>query len=317
MCLRRVYKDFKPNQDLSFDLFKKVIDNALPELRTVYLWGVGEPFLNKDFMKMIKYAKDNNLKVIINTNGTLINKEHIHEALITMQVDELIYSIDATGRALFDIIREGKHPQANFYNVRMGIYNLERIKRQCKSKKPKLFSNFVLLKDNIHEVTKMVDFAKNLGIKEIKYQNVAAWDNYTFNQSILNQNLSYINDTIFRNAKRIAKQHNIKVDFPNLEVKGKPKCKMPFFGPPNIRMDGKVVACCFITYPFEMKFVCQNGKIARKTMLHEPIIVGDVTKQTIKEIWDNDIYKQLRKSFKSGKLMKPCDICLSQYRVIC
>lgn len=317
MCLRRVYRDFKPNQDLSLNLFKKVIDDALPELRTVYLWGVGEPFLNKNFIEMIKYAKDHKLKVIINTNGTLINKKHIHETLIMMQVDELIYSIDATGRVLFDLIREGKHPQTNFYNMCMGIYNLEKMKKQHESKKPKLFSNFVLLKDNIHESISMIYFAKSLGIEEIKYQNVVSWDNHTFNQSILNQDLNYMNDTIFRTIKHLAKKHKIKVDFPNLEIKGKPKCKMPFFGPPNVRVDGKVVACCFITYPFKMKFVCQNGKIARKTMLHEPIIVGDVTKQTIKEMWNNNIYKQLRESYNRGKLMNPCDICLSQYRVIC
>ena len=311
MCLRPIYKDFKSNQYFPFDLFKKVIDDALPELETVYLWGIGEPFLNKKFMEMIEYAKGHKLKVIINTNGTLLNSA-ISDELIELKVDEIIFSIDGIG-STFEKIRKG----ARFDNVMNNILELKASKENNNSKLPKLFSNFVLLKDNIHEVVDMIDLAKNLGIEEIKYQNVVSWNDYTFEQSILNQNPNYIKNTIFNPAKLKAENHKIKVVFPNLEIEGKPKCKMPFFGPPNIRVDGKVIACCFVTYPFKMKFVCQNDKIVEKTMLHEPIIVGDITKQTIKEIWNNNIYKQLRNSFKSGKLINPCDICLSQYRVIC
>ena len=311
MCLRPIYKDFKPNRDFSFDLFKKVINDALPELRTVYLWGIGEPFLNKNFMEIIEYAKNHKLKVIINTNGTLLNSA-ISDELIKLGVDEIIFSIDGIG-STFEKIRKG----ARFDNIMNNILELKVSKENNNSTLPKLFSNFVLLKDNIHEVVDMVDIAKRLDIEEIKYQNVVSWDDYTFEQSILNQNINYINNTIFKPAKLKAKNLKIKVIFPNLEIRNKPKCKMPFFGPPNIRVDGKVIACCFVTYPFKMKFVCQNSKIVKKTMLHEPIIVGDITKQTIEEIWNNNIYKQLRNSFKSEKLISPCDICLSQYRVIC
>jgi MoaA/NifB/PqqE/SkfB family radical SAM enzyme len=69
---------FKKN--LKEDLFKKIIDEALPlGLRFVNLTGSGEPFLNKNLTKYVKYLSDNNVYSLIQTNGKLLNLKNFQQ----------------------------------------------------------------------------------------------------------------------------------------------------------------------------------------------------------------------------------------------
>ena len=66
--------------NMELDVFKKIIDqfSAEPDKK---LWGLklsyrGEPLLNKDVPKMVKYAKERGvLDIYFNTNGMLRQKE--------------------------------------------------------------------------------------------------------------------------------------------------------------------------------------------------------------------------------------------------
>jgi len=311
MCPRTHFSNYEKNKDMSFDLFKKVLDDN-SQLKTLYLWGVGEPFLNKDFLRMIKLAKLLKKQIIINTNATIM--DHTISAFIIQQgVDEVIVSVDGATKEMFESIREC----ANFDVVCENILDMNRLKKIYDSKKPKVTSNFVLLRKNMYEVLDMLKLAKSLGIEEIKYQNVISLNEEMDNESLLNFNDKNIIKSIFRETKYLSKNYKIKVDLPNFEPKGKPKCPMPFFGPPNIRWDGSVTICAFISKPIPINHILKDGKVSHEKTMFNPLVVGNINDQSLKEIWNNDIYKKLRQSYKSGNLIHPCNICLSQYRVIC
>jgi MoaA/NifB/PqqE/SkfB family radical SAM enzyme len=62
----------KNNGDPSLSQIKKIIDNVcLSGVNAIRLTG-GEPFLRKDLTKIVSYAKEKGLYVIVNTNGTLL-----------------------------------------------------------------------------------------------------------------------------------------------------------------------------------------------------------------------------------------------------
>ena len=44
----------EPNRDMSFEQFKGIVDQ-FPKLKWIGLTGIGESFINKDFMKMLRY----------------------------------------------------------------------------------------------------------------------------------------------------------------------------------------------------------------------------------------------------------------------
>ena len=64
----------KKKRDMSVEEFKTVIDKIKDYTDYVYLHVQGEPLLHKDLEEFLKICEDNNLKVNITTNGTLINK---------------------------------------------------------------------------------------------------------------------------------------------------------------------------------------------------------------------------------------------------
>lgn len=78
---------------LSFEIFKKVLDNT-SGIERVSLNNWGEPLLNKELFKMVKYAKEIGVRdVIFTTNGTLLNDSGLNE-VINSGLDIIEFSID-------------------------------------------------------------------------------------------------------------------------------------------------------------------------------------------------------------------------------
>lgn len=67
------------NVNLSNKTFKTIIDSALNiGAYSINITG-GEPFLDESLFDKIKYARDRNLKLTINTNGTLLDRSKVQK----------------------------------------------------------------------------------------------------------------------------------------------------------------------------------------------------------------------------------------------
>ena len=53
----RTYEELEPPADMSWDLFRSIVDQ-LPDLARAVLHGVGEPMLVADLPRMVTYLKD-------------------------------------------------------------------------------------------------------------------------------------------------------------------------------------------------------------------------------------------------------------------
>jgi radical SAM protein with 4Fe4S-binding SPASM domain len=93
---------------MTFDVFKRIIDEAAEhELSAIVLASRGEPMLNKNLFRMIRYAKDNGiLDVKLNTNATKLTPDRSRE-LLESGVDTLVFSVDAAVKEDFERIRPG------------------------------------------------------------------------------------------------------------------------------------------------------------------------------------------------------------------
>jgi len=117
------FKDIVGGVDaLNFEFYKKIIKDikSMGQLIQLNLYGDGEPFLNKDLIKMVKYAKDQKAveKITITTNGTLLD-ETIHEELLESGLDYLrvsIYSID--NKKHKEVTRTDYSPKDIYNNVK-------------------------------------------------------------------------------------------------------------------------------------------------------------------------------------------------------
>lgn len=64
-----------PCPDVTFELFRDFVDRY-PSARSVSIVGSGEPLLNRDFYRMVEYARARGLLVSSITNGVLL-KDHL------------------------------------------------------------------------------------------------------------------------------------------------------------------------------------------------------------------------------------------------
>jgi len=95
MCFRNYLPKETKYSNMDFELFKKIIDECKKnKIAAVKLSWRGEVLLNKDFVKMVKYAKQAGIKEVSTlTNATNLTKE-IAEGLVGSGLDYLIFSVD-------------------------------------------------------------------------------------------------------------------------------------------------------------------------------------------------------------------------------
>jgi SynChlorMet cassette radical SAM/SPASM protein ScmF len=86
----------------------EIFDRLVHEAKGLGLEAVkftgGEPFLHPDFMDFLEIANINNLSVIIETNGTLLDKDHV-ERLKTVKQLLVSVSLDGTSSYVHDRFR--------------------------------------------------------------------------------------------------------------------------------------------------------------------------------------------------------------------
>ena len=69
-CERTYWQE--ANRDMTFPEFKSIIDQ-FPRLKWIGLTGIGESFVNKDFLRMLRYVKEKNIFVELYDNFFLVD----------------------------------------------------------------------------------------------------------------------------------------------------------------------------------------------------------------------------------------------------
>ena len=104
---------------MSLELFKKVVDEAhAGGTRAITLASRGEPLMNRRFAEMLQYTKGKFLEVKINTNATRLTEDLCH-AILSSEVNELVFSIDAENKELYEKIRVRGKFETVINNIKM------------------------------------------------------------------------------------------------------------------------------------------------------------------------------------------------------
>ena len=65
----------RPTGNLSPKLFEKIIDQVYEKLIYLTFYFQGEPFINKNFLRMVKYASDKGIFTSTSTNAHFIDEK--------------------------------------------------------------------------------------------------------------------------------------------------------------------------------------------------------------------------------------------------
>jgi len=259
----------RPTGMLQKDFFSKTIDEIHKELLYLIFYFQGEPYLNPDFLDMVKYAAEKNIYTATSTNAHYLNDENAKRT-VESGLDRLIISIDGTTQDVYQQYRVGGHLD----KVLEGARNIVKWKKELKSKTPFVFFQFLVVKPNEHQIEDIKRLAKEVGVDEVRFKTAQVYEYETDPNHLIPETDKYSRykknaDGTYtaknKMANRCWKQQHANV----------------------ITWDGLVVPCCF-----------------DKDATHQ---LGNLKNQSFKEIWHNDNYRQFRSELKKSR--KNIDIC--------
>lgn len=288
------YANSKPisKEELSKETVKSLIKEISEMGALLVNFSGGEPFMRKDLIELIKYARDSGLDVSVNTNGTLLNRK-ILSKLSKMDIYGLEFSIDGANPKTHDKIRgvSGCFKKAieNFdlcheYNIPPGV----------------LFTVLRLNCNEIHDVIKLAIEHKSIGVGFLRFKPMGRGNN-SLNLELSKEERHKVLNEIYDLKLKYEKKLMIKVECPqSILIPIERGHKLPdFFGAVRGCPGGKI-----------MCNVMPNGDVRSCPQL--PVKAGSIKKQTLKEIWEKStLFKDLRDNKLKGK----CGDC--EYKRIC
>jgi radical SAM protein with 4Fe4S-binding SPASM domain len=267
----------RPTGMLQQALFNSVIDQLSGTLNYLTFYFQGEPFLNTDFLNMVRYASDRNVYTATSTNAHYLNDENAR-ATIKSGLDRLIISIDGTTQDTYASYRIG----GSLEKVIEGTNNIITWKRKLRSKTPHVAFQFLVVKPNEHQIEEVHAMAKYLGVDQVVLKTAQIYD-YQNGSPLLPSIEKYS-----RYKKNSDGKYSIKNTLLNQCWKMWNSCVVTW--------DGKIVPCCF-----------------DKDASH---VLGDLKVNSFDEIWFGQKYDTFRNSIlKSRSEINICKNCTEGTKV--
>jgi radical SAM protein with 4Fe4S-binding SPASM domain len=157
----------RPEALMSFEMYRNIIDQVKNYVCLLVFWSWGEPFINKDAFRMIRYAKDRGILVHTSTNGHFFATKERARQVIESGLDSLIVAADGLDQPTYERYRKG----GNLNLVIKSIENLVAERTLAGAKHPLITFRFIVMKHNEHQVNQVKGFAERLGVDVVTFRS--------------------------------------------------------------------------------------------------------------------------------------------------
>ncbi len=272
----------RPQALMPFEMYKSVIDQAKDYVCMVAFWSWGEPFINKDALRMIRYAKDKGLLVHTSTNGHFFGTRERARQVIESGLDSMIVAVDGLDQSTYERYRKG----GDLNLVIKSIENLLAERTLAGAKHPLITFRFIVMKHNEHQAYKVKDFAKNLGV-----------DVVTFRSAVLRRGKTDRENDLLPDESTYQMHESQNPSAKGLHIRPKNLCHRPYANL-TVFSDGSVVAC---EEDYDAVFP-----------------MGNVSKQSLRDILSSSNFKKFLYEFKKDPrqfyFCKSCELLDSRYK---
>lgn len=152
---------------MSYEDFMTVADQIAPFALNCFLYFQGEPFLNKDFLKMAEYADKKKIFIATSTNGHFINKETAEKTVLS-GLDKIIISLDGNTQENYSAYRKG----GDLEKVIMAVKELSEAKKRLKKLTPVIEVQTIVNKINENELKNIKSLAFSLGADKFYFKTM-------------------------------------------------------------------------------------------------------------------------------------------------
>ncbi len=296
MCIRRKYPQKAINAlRYDFKVYKQVANDTFPYAKWVQLTTAGEPLMANNLREQLKIMKKYSVKADLVTNATLLNNDDLIKEILQI-LGCLHVSIDAATREIYESIRIG----AKFEQVMENVRKFNRLREELyTTDKPRLHFQVVLMKRNIKELPKLIELAKGLAVDSIECSHVVIHDERLKNESLVYH--KELANYYMKVATKKAIELNLHLDIPPLfnavdDVQGRRSEN-------NLRSEIKT--CPFL---WKRAYIEWNGNVSPCCVPGHPVM-GNVKKNPFPEIWNNELYQEMRRRLSTDNPFECCKHC--------
>jgi MoaA/NifB/PqqE/SkfB family radical SAM enzyme len=249
---------------MHFDTFTSTVDQMKDYCIWLSLYSWGEPFLNKDIDRFIAYAHEKRIATIVSSNLNKPLTPEMAERLIKSGLDVLIISLDGTTQDVYEVYRVTGHLDRVLENLRLIVETRKRLG----SKTPFLEWQYIVMRQNEHQVENARRMAQEMGVDTITFKPVD-FPHGSEDIELARQWLPRA-DLAARLANPFRKPYS----------EDGARC-WRLWRSAVVNWDGGYAPCCYLTDASDD--------------------FGNVRTHSIKEIWNNGLYRTARGLFqKSG-----------------
>lgn len=254
------------------------------------LYGLGEPFLNKNFFDFLKAAKERGSYCMTSTHGMSLTSEMI-DRVLESGLDELCVSMDGATPRTFNFLRAG----ADFHTVVRNVTELLRRRKERNLRRPRVHIACAISKYNVWQLGRMVRLAHRMGADKIAFSNLVL-------DHPEHAHASIVGTRVFRwnlgRAQRLAAKIGIEcvyffqMPFPWMEQPTPAPTPGLRYGCPSawrqliIERDGNIKPCCYLD-----------------------MSLGNTADKPLAEQFNGKAAMGLRRTFTTGKYIDKCKGC--------
>lgn len=293
ICCEHTYWK-EPPKNMTFEQFKKIFDD-FDKPKWLGLTGIGSSYLNRDYHKMMAYAKSKGTIVEVFDHFAHFKDDNQIKELIEIGPDfQFISTYGATKKSFEKVCG-----RSNYDLIVKNIKKFVQLKKSMKKRFPILSFHYIVTSESKNEILKFIDFVFSLNteIAEILVTPML----HTFKEA--EKYAVEIDEEYVKKVRERAKKYNIPITInmcAKKEAEGLEKkpdvinCReyiMPF-----IFVTGHVTPCC-----------AQNEANAREWQ--KKLSLGNALEKPFREIWYSPRYIELRKLIRQNKCPKECALC--------
>lgn len=153
---------------LSVKHFEKIMRDLGDYLNVIWLWGWGEPFLNKNIYRMIRMARQKNIVVISSTNGNVSWDNRELEELVKSGLSKLIVAVDGMDQATYSKYRINGSREYVLENIQ----KLVEAKKRLGSTAPLINMRMLVMAHNEHQTEDFVSLGRSLGADIVSFKTM-------------------------------------------------------------------------------------------------------------------------------------------------
>lgn len=277
-------------EDMSFGDFKHIVDQ-FPDLRWMGITGIGEQFLNPDFMDMLAYLKGRGVFVEFFNSGNMMTPERSRR-LVELGVDKIWISMEAATASTYESTRVG----ARFERVVENVRELFRIKRELNSATPEVWFHYIVTTDNLHEAPDFVDLVADLASQSRNYATLIFWTSLLHFPEVEDLYVAEIPDSIREEVERRAARAGIYSNWNQNTTELRSVTQCTRWTEPFILVSGHVQPCCAINEANQRPY-------QRETAF------ANLLEEDFRDVWRSDRYRDFLATIRRGELPEPCKYC--------